>query len=282
MPILKASGLCFSLGGRWILHEVSFTLAEGEMVGVIGPNGSGKTTLIRLLSGIWTPQKGYVTLNGCPVTGLSRRKLAQTMAVVPQNSSLPEAFTVLEVVLMGRTPHLAWLQSEGAKDFQVAQQAMELTDTWEFAQRRVGELSGGERQRVLIARALAQESQVLLLDEPTAHLDLAHQGAVLDLVSRLNREEGITVLAVFHDLNLASQYCSRLIMLHQGRVYAQGSPQEVITAENLSAVYGAQLLVMAHPENRLPVTLVTARNGGADMAESGSSPVADKKGWSIM
>jgi iron complex transport system ATP-binding protein len=176
------------------------------------------------------------------------------VAVVPQEPALPLAFSALECVLMGRTPHLRLLENEGASDFEAARRAMERTETWEFAERPVGELSGGERQRVVVARALAQETPVLLLDEPTAHLDIGHQAAVLALMRELCREEGKAVLAVVHDLTLAAAYCDRLVLLAPGgTVAAEGTPNEILQSDVLSAVYGTEVEVFAHPRTGRPV-----------------------------
>ncbi|MCL5075767.1 MAG: heme ABC transporter ATP-binding protein [Chloroflexi bacterium] len=244
-----------------MVEDVSLYLNRGEMIGLVGPNGSGKSTLIKGISGLLRPEQGRIQLEGQDLSHLPRMAIAKKLSVVPQNPTLPEAFTVAEIVLMGRTPHLRFLQSEGEHDWAVARWAMELTDTWEIAERRIEELSGGERQRVIIARALAQEPRLLLLDEPTAHLDINHQISVLELVRQLHRKHDLAVLAVFHDLNLAAQYCERLILLSVGRIYTQGSPQQVITRENIRTVYETDVHILAHPLNKLPTALITASNG---------------------
>ena len=194
-----------------------------------------------------------MSLDGDDALRLSPKEVALRVAVVPQNPHLPPAFTALELVLMGRTPHLKLLQGEGQGDLRAARRAMLATDTWELAGRRIGELSGGERQRLLVARALAQETPLLLLDEPTAHLDVGHQAATLRLMVRLCRREGKAVLAAVHDLTLAAQFCHRLVMLHQGRVIVEGTPGEVLTRERLRQVYGASLHVLSHPVTGRPV-----------------------------
>ncbi|MCH7999260.1 MAG: ABC transporter ATP-binding protein [Chloroflexi bacterium] len=245
--------LTVAYGARVALRDVSLSLPVGELLGLVGPNGSGKTTLIRAVSGVVAPQAGGVSLDGDDALRLSPKEVALRVAVVPQNPHLPPAFTALELVLMGRTPHLKLLQSEGQGDLRAARRAMLATDTWELAGRRIGELSGGERQRLLVARALAQETPLLLLDEPTAHLDVGHQAATLRLMARLCRSEGKAVLAAVHDLTLAAQFCHRLVMLHQGRVIAEGTPGEVLTRERLRQVYGASLHVLSHPVTGRPV-----------------------------
>ena len=250
---LDVRGLTVAYGSRVALRDVSLALPEGQLLGLVGPNGSGKTTLIRAVSGVVAPQDGGIRLDGSDALGLSAREMALRVAVVPQNPHLPPAFTALELVLMGRTPHLGLLQGEGQADLEAARRAMLATETWELADRRIGELSGGERQRVLVARALAQETPLLLLDEPTAHLDIGHQAATLRLMARLCRSEGKAVLAAVHDLTLAGQFCHRLVMLHQGRVVAEGSPAEVLTPERLRQVYGASVHVLPHPVTGRPV-----------------------------
>jgi iron complex transport system ATP-binding protein len=258
LPVLEARELtvAYASGKREIvaLREVSLALVAGEVLGLVGPNGSGKTTLIRAVTRVVRPSSGEVWLDGVDVRSLSQMEVARRVAVVPQEPALPLAFSALECVLMGRTPHLRLLENEGASDFEAARRAMERTETWEFAERPVGELSGGERQRVVVARALAQETPVLLLDEPTAHLDIGHQAAVLALMRELCREEGKAVLAVVHDLTLAAAYCDRLVLLAPGgTVAAEGTPNEILQSDVLSAVYGTEVEVFAHPRTGRPV-----------------------------
>ena len=257
---LEVRRLSVAYGERVALRDVSLALADGELLGLVGPNGSGKTTLIRAVSGVVTPREGEVRLGGAETSVLSPREVALRAAVVPQNPPLPPAFSALEIVLMGRTPHLALLQAEAGADLEAARRAMLVTDTWQFADRRVGELSGGERQRLLLARALAQETPLLLLDEPTAHLDVGHQAATLRLMLRLCRDEGKAVLAAVHDLTLAAQFCDRLVMLDRGEVVAEGAPGDVLTPERVRAVYGASVHVLSHPLTGRPVL---APDGGA-------------------
>lgn len=261
MAFLDIHGLTFSYGERCVLKKVSLSVSPGETLGVIGPNGSGKSTLIRVISRVVPLVTGCVSIDGTDLCRLSRSQLARRIAVVPQAPTLPEAFTVLEIVMMGRTPHLGFLRSEGPRDLGVVERAMEVTNTSALAERRIGELSGGERQRVVLARALAQEPQVLLLDEPTAHLDINYQVSLLDLVDRLKHEQGLGVLLVLHDLNLAAQYCQRLLLLHRGEVFTRGTPAEVITEANVRAVYGAQVCILPHPVNLLPTTIVMRGDG---------------------
>lgn len=246
---------------RTALRGVSLAVAPGEVLGLVGPNGSGKTTLIRAVTGAVTPSSGVLRLLGDDVSELSQRERALRAAVVPQAPVLPDAFTALEIVLMGRTPHLRLLQNESVADLGAVERAMRATGAWEFADRPAGELSGGERQRVVVARALAQESPLLLLDEPTAHLDLGHQAGVLELMRRLCRDEHRGVLAVVHDLTLAARYCDRLVLLSAGEVVAEGLPEEVLRSDVLSDVYGAPIDVFRHPKTGRPVVAPSAADG---------------------
>jgi iron complex transport system ATP-binding protein len=255
---LRLNNLSLGYGKRTVLHNISLEAKPGEMLGIIGPNGSGKSTLIKGITRLLQPTSGRIFLDGKDIATIRRQKLAQLVAVVPQNPTLPQLFTALEVVLMGRTPHLGLLRYEGEKDLATVQKAMEATQTLDFAERRVVELSGGERQRLTIARALAQEPKIILMDEPTANLDINYQIETLDLAHQLCREQGLIVVVTLHDLNLASQYCDRLVMLSDGRVYCQGDPKAVINAQTIREVYGAEVHVYPHPINGLPATLIVS------------------------
>ena len=263
---IEAHDVCLNYDRKIVVSELTFQLRPGEMVGLIGPNGCGKSTVIRALSHIIVPYSGKIFLDGQDVSRLPKRELARLLAVVPQMPLLPSAFTAFEIVLMGRNPHLGPFQYEKQKDLAIAWQAMEKTGTQPLAEQRVGELSGGEIQSLLIARALAQETKAILLDEPTANLDIGRQAEVLDLIKALCREDNLVVLAALHDLNMAAQYCDRLILINNGRIYAEGAPAEVITADNIAAVYGAESCVYAHPANGLPCVLL-----GADISRNDSN-----------
>lgn len=241
-----------------VLSNISMKTVPGEMVGLVGANGSGKSTLIKGIAGVLRAFSGRIMIAGRDVKTMKREELARIVATVPQSPLLPGAFTAFEIVLMGRTPHLGLLRYEGESDFAIARAAMEATGTDSLADRRVCELSGGEQQRVIIARALAQEPRVLLLDEPTAHLDINHQIEILDLIKSLCLERGLTVIAALHDLNLASQYCDRIVLLNGGKISVQGTPSHVLTAENIKRAYGAEVCVYPHPINGLPTTFITA------------------------
>jgi len=258
MFTLEMQDASLGYGHRPVLSGLNFKLHSGELVGLIGPNGCGKSTIIRAFSRVINALSGKVLLNGQDITCIPRRDLARIIGVVPQIPLLPSVFTAFEIVLMGRNPHLGTFQSEGAKENAIAWQAMARTGTQHLALRRVNELSGGEIQCVLIARVLTQQTGAILLDEPTANLDIGRQGEILDLVKSLCVENNVAVLAAIHDLNLAAQYADRLIMIDRGGIYAEGTPAEVITGENIAAVYGAESCVFPHPVNGLPTVLLSA------------------------
>jgi ABC-type cobalamin/Fe3+-siderophores transport system ATPase subunit len=232
----------FSYRREPVIDDVSLTLQPGEILGVIGPNGSGKSTLLRLLSGVLRPAHGEVRVFGRPLSRYARRELGKRIAVVPQDTLIEFPFSVTEVVLMGRSPHLGGFAFEGDRDLAVARAAMRRTGVLELAQRSIHELSGGERQRVVLARALAQEATILLLDEPGAFLDIGHVVQIYDLLDDLRRE-GKGILTVLHDLNLAALYCDRVALLKGGRLVRVGLPAEVITYEAITEVYETEVYV---------------------------------------
>jgi iron complex transport system ATP-binding protein len=243
---------------RAILHDVNMKAKPGQVLGLVGPNGSGKSTLIKGMTRVIDLLSGRISIDGRDIRAIKHDELARLVATVPQSPILPAAFTAFEVVLMGRTPHLGLLRYEGGKDLAIAWQAMEATHTRSFAERRVAELSGGERQRLIIARALTQQPKAMLLDEPTANLDINHQVEILNLVKALCWEQSLTVIIALHDLNLAAQYCDWMVMLNGGKVHAEGTPLDILTAQNIKKVYGAEVFVYPHPINKLPTTLITA------------------------
>lgn len=245
-----------------MLTDVAFAVAAGAFLGIIGPNGSGKTTLLKVMNGLLRPQAGAVRLNGRPLAGMRRREVARVMAVVPQDAALLFTFTVEEMVLMGRSPHLGRFGFEGMGDFRIARAAMDRTGVLALAHRPYDTLSGGEKQRVLIARALAQEPRILLLDEPTAYLDIRHQAGIFDLMKDLNRRQGLTVVAVTHDINLAALYSDEVLLLSDGCVFGAGPPEAVVTAENIRGAYGIGVLVDSHPATGLPRVTPAGYAGG--------------------
>jgi iron complex transport system ATP-binding protein len=241
-----------------VMQDISFKASPGELVGLIGPNGCGKSTIIKALSRVISPRAGTVLIDGRDIAIIPRRELACLVGVVPQLPLLPSTFTALEIVLMGRNPHLGLFQSEGRRDHEMAWDAMQKTGTEPLANRYINELSGGEIQCVLIARVLVQETKAILLDEPTANLDIGRQLEILDLIRKQCSENSLTVLAAIHDLNLAAQYCDRLLLMNDGHIHAEGLPLEVITDKNIKQVYGAENCVYTHPVNGLPTVLLSA------------------------
>jgi iron complex transport system ATP-binding protein len=231
------------LGGKWVVDRVDMQVAEGEWVALIGPNGAGKTTLIRAIAGL-VPFSGSIALGGRPTAAMHRRELSRLLAVVPQEPTTPPWMTVGEYVLVGRTPHLGPLAREGRRDREAAADALARLDLLEYRERPLGTLSGGEKQRVVVARALAQEARVVLLDEPTAALDIGHQQQALDLLDLLRAESGLTLLAAMHDLTLAAQYADRMVLLDRGRVVADGAPPDVLTEALIREHYSASIDVV--------------------------------------
>jgi iron complex transport system ATP-binding protein len=245
---LQALGVSFAYVRRGpdVVDGVTLRVPDGAIVGLLGPNGSGKTTLLRLLSGTVMPRCGRIAVGDAPIETLSRRDLARRIAVVPQETHSTFDFNVLEIVLMGRYPHLGAFELEGGDDVRIARAALEATGTAALETRRFAHLSGGEKQRVVIASALAQSSGILLLDEPTASLDLGFQFEIAALLSRLNRDRGVTMLVSTHDLNLAATLCTELVLMQAGRVLAHGPTDHVLTAANVRTLYGVNADVARH------------------------------------
>ena len=259
LDMLKVQNLSVSYAARRVLHELSFEVPRGTILGIIGPNGSGKTTLVRAVSGVLPPDSGRVTVNGRELRRLPEPERARLVAVVPQARNLPPAFTGLEMVQLGRTPYLNWLGQLSALDTQCVRGALERASSLELAGRRLGDLSGGEQQRLLLARALAQEAPLLLLDEPTTHLDLQYQISLLDAVRALVDQEGLTVVMALHDLNLVGRYADRLGLLVEGHLRALGTPEEVLEPELLSQVYHVPLQRIRAGQGGRPIILPTIR-----------------------
>lgn len=242
-----------------LLRDVSFHVVPGEFLSLVGPNGSGKTTLLRLLDRILIPDSGRITFHGTDIASYRRAELARRIAFVAQDPGFHFPFTAFEVVLMGRSPHLRGAFFERELDHEVVRTAMRLTDVAALAETPIGSLSGGERQRVLIARALAQEPEVILLDEPNAHLDISHQVDIVRLLRSLNRERGLTVISVSHDLNLAASSSDRVAVLLSGTLTAIGTPDEVLTGPQVTSVFRTPVLVDRHPAGSYPrITLLAA------------------------
>jgi iron complex transport system ATP-binding protein len=256
--VIELSGLTVKLGGRRVVDGVDLDVSQGEWVAVIGPNGAGKTTLLRAVAGL-VPFSGSIAIGGRPADELKRSEISRLLAVVPQEPSTPPWMTVGEYVLMGRTPHLGPLAREGARDREAAGRALARLDLVGYEERRLGTLSGGEKQRVVVARALAQEARIVLLDEPTAALDIGHQQQALELLDLLRAESGLTLVAAMHDLTLAAQYADRMVLLDAGRIVADGAPADVLTEALIASHYGASIDVVPAGE-RVAVIPRRARN----------------------
>ena len=250
--IIEIKNLHFGYKGEEILGGIDLSLKKGEIIGIIGPNGSGKSTLLKLISGLYSPWKGEITIKGKPVESYSRRESARILATVSQDLERDFPFTVREIVAMGRSPYLGRFSIEGKGDKEIIKGALELTDLTHYGERFPYQLSGGECQRMVIARALAQEPQVLLMDEPTSYLDLNHQIEINRLILQLKKEKNLGVIYVTHDLNIAAECCDRVLMLKNGAIIAEGKPIDVISRENIETVYGCHVLVDENPQTGRP------------------------------
>jgi cobalamin transport system ATP-binding protein len=275
-PAISVHDLTCGYGGTPVLQDVTIDVPHGDFLGILGPNGSGKTTLLRAITGMLKPKRGTVRIGEDDVASLGPREVARRVACVMQDAMVMlgsghMAFTVRDVVTMGRAPYLARTGWETRQDHEAVDRAMADAEVAELADRPVTELSGGERQRAFIAMALAQECDIVLLDEPTNHLDVAHQLGILDLFSQLNRDGGKTLVGVFHDLNLAAEYCHRIALLKDGRIAAVGVPDETITTENVRTIYGADVDVSANPATGRPHVFLRGRDG-ATSRDSATSP----------
>ena len=252
--MLKLQSISVSYGARQILHDISLNVQSGEVLALIGPNGAGKSTLIRAASGV-VPYSGHVRTNGDDFAALSTLQRARYIATVPQAVAMPPAFTVWETVLLGRTPYLGFLGQPSPRDEEIAREALQRVSALHFAERRIGELSGGEQQRILLARALCQSTPVLLLDEPTAHLDLQYQVSLLELVRELAHKDNLAVLVALHDLNLAAHYADRIALMVAGTLKALGTPEEVLKPELIADAYCLPVQVVKHPFMDIPLVL---------------------------
>ncbi len=250
--LFKIENLSGGYNKEDIIKGISLEIGRGDFLGIIGPNGSGKTTLLRLASRVLSPRSGEIFFKGEDIFQMGLKEFCRRVAFVSQDIASNFSFTAREVVLMGRIPHLNRLQFETNRDMEIAKNTLSLTDTLHLKEKNIDELSAGERQRVIIAKALAQEPVLLFLDEPTSHLDIGHQIQILDLLKKLNREKNLTIVMVLHDLNLASAYCNRISLLNNGTVFKEGSPEEVLTYQNIEEVYKTIVLVNDNPITRKP------------------------------
>jgi iron complex transport system ATP-binding protein len=244
---IAAEDVDFYFGAQKILKGINLSAEEGALIGIIGPNGSGKTTLLKTLSKVLKPARGLIFLNGNELSELSQRKIAKDLAVVPQDTSVNFDFTAFEVVLMGRTPHIGRLEKEKSEDRETALDTMRQTEIHELRDRLITTLSGGERQKVIIAKALTQEPKVLLLDEPTANLDIRNQIEIMDLIKDAVVQKDITAIMAIHDINLAARYCDEMILLRNGGIFATGQPKSVLTPKNVKAVFDINSVVNGNP-----------------------------------
>lgn len=246
---IHTKNMSWSFNENIILDDINLTIEKGKIYSVIGPNGSGKTTLLRNLSKMLSPKKQSVFLEGNDLVGIKSKEIAKKMAYVQQNINIDFEFTVFDIVLMGRSPHLKRFETETDKDIEIVNRAMEATNTYKLRDKKINEISGGERQRVILSRALAQETDIMLLDEPTSQLDIQHQIEVLNTVRTLKNEKNKTIIMVLHDLNSAVQYSDYLILLNKGKIISIGTPGEIIQNKFLEEVYGVEFCTSQNPKN---------------------------------
>lgn len=273
-PAVDAQAVSFAVEAKTLLDRVDVRAEQGQFVGLIGANGAGKSTLLRTLSGVLRGQQGSVWLEGSDLQSMPARDVAAMLAIVPQIAPYTQGFTAFELVLMGRYPHLGRFQIEGDTDDRIARDAMRLTETEPFASRTLDTLSGGERQRVFLARALAQQPRILLLDEPTSNLDILHQLTILGLVRKLV-DNGLTAIAAIHDLNLAARYCDRLVLLSKGGVVTEGPPEAVLKADTIESAFGVRSAVYRDPvTGALALSLIGPADGAPATKTDVAEPVA--------
>lgn len=252
MSEITIKDLLWKYGDETILDGISLEINKGKFYSILGPNGSGKTTLLKNMLKILSPEKETIYIADTDIYRINAKEMAKKVGSVPQDTSVDFDFSTLDIVLMGRTPYLKRFEVEGEKDLQLAREAMEMTDTWRFKDKSIKSLSGGERQRVIVARAIVQQTEILLLDEPISHLDIHHQVELLDTVHNLCRDRRITVGAVLHDLNMAAQYSDYLILLHGGKIVCIGTPEEVMTKEVIEKVYQMECCIIKNPVTNKP------------------------------
>lgn len=269
---MQAAGLSLAYDNQTIIEQISLTLKAGEITALVGPNGCGKSTLLRGLARLLRPQSGEVLLDGKAIHSMPTKELAKTLGILPQAPNAPEGLTVYELVGQGRYPHQGFFQQWTAEDEAVCREAIAITNMVEFADRPLDTLSGGQRQRAWIAMALAQKTPILLLDEPTTYLDIGFQLEVMELIEKLNREQGMTILLVLHDLNQAARYSDRMIVLQNGNLMADGSPDHVLTADLLANVFNVHANIVTDPDSGAPVCLPYATVKPVDAATERIDP----------
>jgi iron complex transport system ATP-binding protein len=251
--MIEIQNLSFAYSSCPVVNDVSFSIADGEFVGIIGPNGAGKSTLLKLMDRILLPKSGKINLQNKSLADYTQKQLAKIIGSVPQNFTTSFSYSARDIVLMGRYPHLPAFSSESADDIRVVENSMKSTDVWQLRKRQFSELSGGEKQRVVLASALAQEPQILLLDEPTSSLDIKYQFQFYSILQELQKSRELTIVVVTHDINLAARYCQRLIVLKSGKVIDDGAPQKVITKKLMESVYEVEVEILSHPQDGKPL-----------------------------
>jgi len=260
MSMLELRSVAAGYSGKEVISDISFVLEEGAFLGIIGPNGAGKTTLFRTLTKVIKPFHGTVLYSGRDICCIKRHDLAREVSAMIALYDLPFSYPVLDFVMMGRFPHQKRFGPPSKRDLEITHRSLELTDAAHLAHRKLHELSAGERQRVILAQALAQEPKLLLLDEPTAYLDLGHQIAILDVIRKLNKENGLSVITILHDLNLAGEYCGRILMLNEGKIFRYGTPHEVLTYQNIEQVYKTVVVVKNNPVSSKPYVIAISKD----------------------
>ncbi|MBN2145209.1 MAG: ABC transporter ATP-binding protein [Candidatus Aureabacteria bacterium] len=258
MKLFTIHNLNGGYGKEAVIRDFSIQINQGDFIGIIGPNGSGKTTLLRLLTRVLRPHSGKLFFEDKDLTHLSLKEFCRKVAFVSQDIPIHFPISVFEMVLMGRTPHLKRLQKHSHKDYRIAEESLSKTDALHLRNNKIDELSAGERQRVMIAKALAQTPVLLFLDEPTSHLDIGHQIQIMNLIQKLNRHNGVTVVLVLHDLNLAGEYCSRLILMNEGNIFREGTVEEVLTYQNIEEVYKTIVVVKENPISQKPYVILVS------------------------
>ncbi|HZX47649.1 MAG TPA: ABC transporter ATP-binding protein [Nitrospirota bacterium] len=259
----RADCIYFKYSDQWVIEDVSFNICEGEFFGIIGPNGSGKSSLLKLISNIHTPQSGRIYLRDTDIRMVGRAELSKIVSYIPQESSFLFPYTVAETVSMGRYPHLKGKFFEDSYDKKIVTEAMSWVGIDSLRDRAITDISGGEKQRAIIARGLAQEPDILIMDEPTTSLDIGHQMEIFNLLSSLNVERKMTIITSLHDLNLGSQYCDKIMLLNRGKITAIGTPREVITEDNIRNVYGCNVIVDKNPASGTPRVSLIPRDNSA-------------------
>jgi iron complex transport system ATP-binding protein len=271
---LSARGITVGYGGEPVVHDLTVEIPDGQVTTIVGPNGCGKSTLLRTLARLLPPSSGQVVLDGAPITSMGTRDIATRLSLLPQSPIAPEGLLVRDLVGRGRHPHQRWFAQWSRQDEEVVEAALTMTDTSDLRDRPLDQLSGGQRQRAWIAMTLAQDTDLMLLDEPTTYLDLAHQVEVLELVCRLNRERARTVAMVLHDLNLAARYSDLVVVMHEGRIVTQGSPTEVFTTEMLSDVFGLEAEILPDPRTGLPIVVPVSSSANPAAAAISTAALA--------